>query len=149
MKATLASALNRTRSAVIDARLITTKRKDNRDLKNSSREKGKKKNIYFSKVRNYGENLLVHRKVFFLLLLFFQCNKICKEEKIRKKSKFVFQVRLPFWSKIAPGTRFSKVPKLFGRNFGWHKSLCTFKTKAFWGTKFNSYFNFPPIYKIW
>ena len=118
MKATLASALNRTRSAVIDARLITTKRKDNRAHKNSSREQGEKKSIYFSKVRNYGENLLVHRKLFFLLLLFFQCNKICKEEKIRKKSKFVFQFRLPLWSKIGLGTRFSKVPKLFGRISG-------------------------------
>ena len=49
MKATLASALNRTRSAVIDARLITTKRKDNRGLKNSSREKAKKKHLFFKR----------------------------------------------------------------------------------------------------
>ena len=96
MKATLASALNRTRSAEIAARVITTKRMDNRGLqvKNRSREKGIKK-TYFQMVRNV-ENLLVQRILFLFLLLFFQWNKICKEEKNEKEIKISVSIQVAF-----------------------------------------------------
>ena len=44
-----------------------------------------------------------------------------------------------------PGARFSKVPKLFG----WHNSLCIFKTKVFRDMKLCSYFNLYSLYNIW
>ena len=47
--------------------------------------------------------------------------------------------------KQAPGARFSKVPKFFGR----HNSLCIFKTKVFGVTKLCSYFNLYSLYNIW
>ena len=43
------------------------------------------------------------------------------------------------------GARFSKAPRLFG----WHNSLCIFKTKVFRVTKLWSYFNFYSLYNIW
>ena len=46
---------------------------------------------------------------------------------------------------FVPRARFSKVPKLFG----WHNSLCIFKTKVFHVTKPCSYFNFYCLYNIW
>ena len=46
---------------------------------------------------------------------------------------------------IRPGACFSKVPKFFG----WHNSLCIFKTKVFRVTKLRSYFNFYSLYNIW
>ena len=49
------------------------------------------------------------------------------------------------FEKQAPGARFSKVPKFFG----WHNSLCIFKTKVFGVTKLCSYFNLHSLYKIW
>ena len=44
----------------------------------------------------------------------------------------------------SPGARFSKDPKLFG----WHNSLCIFKTKVFRVTKRRSYFNFYSLYNM-
>ena len=59
---------------------------------------------------------------------------------------------LDFWSLSLsktfprrPGARFSKVPKLFG----WHNSLCIFKTKVFRVTKLCCYFNFYSLYNPW
>ena len=46
------------------------------------------------------------------------------------------------------GARFSKVPRLFGRNSG-DIILCIFKTKASRGTKLCSYFDFYSLYNIW
>ena len=46
---------------------------------------------------------------------------------------------------FAPGARFSKVPKLFGRVSG---VLCIFKTKASRGTKLCSYLNFCSLCNI-
>ena len=33
--------------------------------------------------------------------------------------------------------------------FGWHNSLCIFKTKVSWGTKLCTYFYFSSLYNIW
>ena len=44
-----------------------------------------------------------------------------------------------------PGDSFSKVKK----HFGWHYSLCIFKTKASRGTKLSSYFYFYSLYNVW
>ena len=40
-------------------------------------------------------------------------------------------------------------PETFRAYFGWHNSLCIFKTKASRGTKLCSYFHFYPLYNIW
>ena len=42
---------------------------------------------------------------------------------------------------------FLESPETFREHFGWHTSLCIFKTKASRGTKLCSYFNF--YYSIW
>ena len=59
---------------------------------------------------------------------------------------------LDFWSlplsktfPRRPGARFSKVPNLFG----WHNSLCIFKTKVFRVSKLCSYFNVYSLYNPW
>ena len=76
---------------------------------------------------------------------------------------FVVDGSKSFWShpKQFPGLFFDSVcffdysrdpflesPETFRANFGWHNSLCIFKTTASWGTKFYIYVNFPPIYYI-
>jgi len=45
--------------------------------------------------------------------------------------------------------RFLESPETFRAHFGWHNSLCVFKTKASWGTKLCSYFNFYSLYKYY
>ena len=44
---------------------------------------------------------------------------------------------------------FLESPETFQAHFGWHSSLCIFKTKASRGTKLWSYFNFYSLYSIW
>ena len=44
---------------------------------------------------------------------------------------------------------FLKSPETFQAYFGWHNSLCIFKTKASRGTKLCSYFCFYSLYNIW
>ena len=48
-----------------------------------------------------------------------------------------------------PGTRFSKSPETYRARFGWHNSLCIFKTKASRGTKLCSFFQLFSFYNIW
>ena len=47
----------------------------------------------------------------------------------------------------APGARFSKVPRFFGRTPG-DNFLCIFKTRASRGTKLGGYFNFCSLYNM-
>ena len=58
-----------------------------------------------------------------------------------------FWARMVFgtFEKRAPGACFSKGPNLFG----WHSSLCIFKTKMSRVTKLCSYLNFYSLYNIW
>ena len=44
---------------------------------------------------------------------------------------------------------FLESPETFRAYFGWHNSLCIFKTKASRGTKLCSYFCFYSLYNIW
>ena len=44
---------------------------------------------------------------------------------------------------------FLESPETFRAHFGSTNSICIFKTKAFGGTKFCSYFNFYSLYNIW
>ena len=44
---------------------------------------------------------------------------------------------------------FLKSPETFWAYFGWHNSLCIFKTKASRGTKLCSYFCFYSLYNTW
>ena len=44
---------------------------------------------------------------------------------------------------------FLESPETFRAYFGWHNSLCIFKTKASRGTKLCSYFYFYSLYNIW
>ena len=44
---------------------------------------------------------------------------------------------------------FLESPETFRAHFGWHNSLCIFKTKASRGTKLCSYLNFYSLYNIW
>ena len=44
---------------------------------------------------------------------------------------------------------FLESPETFLAHFGWHNSLCIFKTKASRGTKLCSYFNFYTLCNIW
>ena len=44
---------------------------------------------------------------------------------------------------------FLESPETFRAHFGWHNSLCIFKTKASRGTKLCSYFYFYSLYNIW
>ena len=44
---------------------------------------------------------------------------------------------------------FLKSPENFRAHFGWHNSLCIFKTKASRGRKLCSYFTFYSLYNIW
>ena len=44
---------------------------------------------------------------------------------------------------------FLESPETFRAFFGWHNSLCIFKTKASRGTKLCSYFYFYSLYNIW
>ena len=44
---------------------------------------------------------------------------------------------------------FLESPETLQEHFGWHDSLCVFKTKASRGTKLRSYFNFYSLYNIW
>mgnify|MGYP007094270400 CR=1 FL=1 len=44
---------------------------------------------------------------------------------------------------------FLESPETFRVHFGWHNSLCIFKTKASRGTKLSSYFYFYSLYNIW
>ena len=44
---------------------------------------------------------------------------------------------------------FLESPETFRAHFGWHNSLCIFKTKASRGTKLCSYFNFYTLCNIW
>ena len=44
---------------------------------------------------------------------------------------------------------FLESPETFRAPFGWHNSLCIFKTKASRGKKLDSYFNFYSLYNIW
>ena len=43
---------------------------------------------------------------------------------------------------------FLESPKTFRAHFGWHNSICIFKTKASRGTKLCSHFNFYSLYNI-
>ena len=47
-----------------------------------------------------------------------------------------------------PRGPFLESPETFRAHFGWHNSLCIFKTKASRGTKLCSYFNFYLLYNI-
>ena len=49
------------------------------------------------------------------------------------------------FEKLAPGTRFLRVPKLFG----WQNFLCIYKGKESRGTELCRYFNFCSLYNIW
>jgi len=53
--------------------------------------------------------------------------------------------------RVFPETRglFLESPATFRAHFGWHNSLCIFKTKASRGTKLCSYFYFHSLYNIW
>ena len=51
--------------------------------------------------------------------------------------------------KCGPRGLFLKSPETFRAYFGWHNSLCIFKTKASWGTKLCNYFYFYSLYNIW
>ena len=44
---------------------------------------------------------------------------------------------------------FLESPETFRAHFGWHNSLCIFKTKPSRGTKRRSYFYFYSLYNIW
>ena len=44
---------------------------------------------------------------------------------------------------------FLEGPETFRAYFGWHNSLCIFKTEASRGTKLRSYFYFYSLYNIW
>ena len=44
---------------------------------------------------------------------------------------------------------FLESPETFQAHFGWHDSLCIFKTKASRGTKLSGYFNIYSLYNIW
>ena len=44
---------------------------------------------------------------------------------------------------------FLESPETFRDHFGWHNSLCIFKTKASRSTKLCSYFNFYSLHNIW
>ena len=44
---------------------------------------------------------------------------------------------------------FLESPETFRAHFGWHNSLCIFKTKASESTKLCSCFNFYSLYSIW
>ena len=44
---------------------------------------------------------------------------------------------------------FVESPETFRAHFGWHNSLCIFKTRACWGTKLCSYCYFYSLYDIW
>ena len=44
---------------------------------------------------------------------------------------------------------FLESPETFRAHFGWHNSLCIFKTKASRGTKLCRYFYFYSLYNIW
>ena len=48
-----------------------------------------------------------------------------------------------------PRGLFLKSPETFRAYFGWHNSICIFKTKASRGTKLCSYFCFYSLYNIW
>ena len=50
---------------------------------------------------------------------------------------------------LVPWGLFLESPETFRAYFGWHNSLCIFKTKAFRGTKLCSYFCFSSLYNIW
>ena len=45
--------------------------------------------------------------------------------------------------------RFLESPETSRAHFGWHNSLCTFKTKASRGTTFWRYFNSISLYNVW
>ena len=58
------------------------------------------------------------------------------------------------WSEIKTVLSWARVlflesPETFRAHFGWHNSLCIFKTKASRGTKLCSYFYFYSLYNIW
>jgi len=57
----------------------------------------------------------------------------------------------PFMGRIFNNSRglFLKSPETFRAYFGWHNSLCIFKTKASRGTKLCSCFCFYSLYNIW
>ena len=44
---------------------------------------------------------------------------------------------------------FHESPETFRAHFGWHNSLCIFKTKASRGTRLCSYYYFYSLYNIW
>ena len=44
---------------------------------------------------------------------------------------------------------FLESSETFRAHFGWHNSLCIFRTKVSRGTKLRSYFNYYPLYNIW
>ena len=44
---------------------------------------------------------------------------------------------------------FLETPETFREHFGWHNSLCIFKTKVSWGTKLCCCFNFYSLNNIW
>ena len=50
---------------------------------------------------------------------------------------------------LVPRGLFLESPETFRAYFGWHNSLCVFKTKGSRGTKLCSYFYFHSLYNIW
>ena len=63
-----------------------------------------------------------------------------------KVDDFLVAVR---WIKLVIWGPFLESPETFRAHFGWHNSLCIFKTMASRGTKLCSYFNFYSLYNIW
>jgi len=74
----------------------------------------------------------------------------------QKNLKWTQQIKNSNWQETEPllctsTTRglFLESPETFRAYFGWHNSLCIFKTKAFRGTKLCSYFCFSSLYNMW
>ena len=103
MKATLASALNRTRSAVIDARLITTKRKDNRDHKNSSREQGEKKTFIFQRLETTVKTYLYIESYFSYCCCSFNVIRSARKKKLERNQNLCFSSGCLFGQRLGQG----------------------------------------------
>ena len=72
-----------------------------------------------------------------------------KRRHLEARKKFaVILIFIPFTTYEKTRGLFLESPETFRAHFGSTNSICIFKTKAFGGTKFCSYFNFYCLYNI-